>query len=129
MASRFRSLLGSFGIRLLVPLFLMVAIVLALHTFLNFRSTQDQLTSLISAGVQRNSGLVRRATHDGMLLNQLDEVQALLERMVESPGMLAIRVYDKQGQIVLSASPDEIGEAARLEETPCLSCHRCSVCR
>jgi two-component system NtrC family sensor kinase len=123
MASRFRSLLGSFGIRLLVPLFLTVAIVLALHTFLNFRSTQDQLTSLISAGVERNSGLVRRATHDGMLLNQLDEVQALLERMVESPGMLAIRVYDKQGQIVLSASPEEIGEAARLEETPCLSCH------
>lgn len=127
MASRFRSLLGSFGIRLLVPLFLTVAIVLALHTFLNFRSTQGQLTSLISAGVQRNSGLVRRATHDGMLLNQLDEVQALLERMVESPGMLAIRVYDKEGQIVLSASPEEIGEAAQLEETPCLSCHGAGI--
>ncbi|MDH3523106.1 MAG: ATP-binding protein [Acidobacteriota bacterium] len=123
MASRFRSLLGSFGIRLLVPLFLTVAVVLALHTFLNFRSAQDQLTSLISSGVKRNSGLVRRATHDGMLLNQLDEVQALLERMAEGPEILAIRVYDKEGRIVLSASPDEIGLAAQLEDTPCLSCH------
>ncbi len=127
MASRLRSLLGSFGVRLWLSVFLTVAVVLALHTFLNFRSTQEQLTSLISAGERRNGGLIRRATHDGMLLNQLDEVQTLLERMAEGPEVLAIRVYDKQGRVVLSAAPHEIGEGARLEETPCDSCHGIGV--
>jgi len=123
MASRFRSLLGSLGVRVLVPLSLTFATVLALHAFLSFRSTQDQLTGLISAEASRNSGLIRRATHDGMLLNQLDQVQDLLQRMAEDPEVLAIRVYDKQGQVVLSSLPDEIGQETRLEQAPCRGCH------
>ena len=58
-----------------------------------------------------------------MLLNQLDEVQALLERMGEAPEVLAIRVYDKKGKVVLSSLPEEIGYEVLLEETPCLDCH------
>jgi two-component system NtrC family sensor kinase len=123
MGRRLRLLLDSLGIRLLLALSVTVAAVLAVHAFMSFRSAQSQLTQVISGSVRRSSDLIRRATHDGMLLNQLDEVQALLERMAEGPDVDAIRVYDKRGTIVLSARPGEIGSGATLEETPCLGCH------
>jgi len=123
MGRRVRVLLDSLGIRLLLALSITVAAVLAVHAIISFRFAQNQLTEVVSGNARRNSDLIRRATHDGMLLNQLDEVQALLERMAEGPEVYAIRVYDKRGTIVLSAHPDEIGSHATLEETPCLGCH------
>jgi len=123
MRRRVRVLLDSLGIRLLVALSITVAAVLAVHAVINFRIGQGQLTEAVSSSARRNSDLIRRATHDGMLLNQLDEVQALLERMAEGPEVYAIRVFDKRGTIVLSARPAELGSQATLEETPCLGCH------
>jgi len=123
MRRRVRVLLDSLGIRLLVALSITVAAVLAVHAFISFRIGQGQLTEAVSSSARRNSDLIRRATHDGMLLNQLDEVQALLERMAEGPEVHAIRVFDKHGTIVLSAHPAELGTQATLEETPCLGCH------
>jgi len=123
MWRRMRVLLDSLGVRLLLALSVTVAAVLALHAVMSFRVAQGQLTEVVSSSVRRSSDLIRRATHDGMLLNQLDEVQALLERMAEGPEVYAIRVYDKRGTIVLSARPGEIGTHATLEETPCLGCH------
>lgn len=127
MGRRLRLWLDSLGVRLLLALSITVAVVLAVHSALSFRSARDQLTEVISGSVRRSSGLIQRATHDGMLLNQLDQVQALLERMGKAPEVFAIRVYDKRGAIVLSAHPGEIGTSATLKETPCLGCHGAGV--
>lgn len=127
MERRWRAWRNSIGVRLLLALSITVAGVLTIHAALTFRFARTQMTEVISADVRRSSGLIQRATHDGMLLNQLTEVQALLERMADGPEVLAIRVFDKRGAIVLSAHPQEIGSTARLEETPCLGCHGAGV--
>jgi two-component system NtrC family sensor kinase len=123
MIRRLTTLFRSLEIRLLVPLSLTIGAVLAVFAVLSFRSTHDHFMQLVYSEAERSSGLIRMATHDGMLLNKLDEVQATIERLAEQPELAAIRVYDKEGAIVLSADPRENGQMIDLASDTCRSCH------
>ncbi len=123
MCEKFRTILHSLGFRLVLPLVLTVAAVLTVHTLLSFRSTKEHFLGLVRADANRCSGLIKRATHDGMLLNLKEEVQASIERLAEEPEVAAIRIYDKDGAIVISAHPREIGSAIELDSDTCRSCH------
>lgn len=118
-----RRLLDSLAFRLLIALAATVAVVLSLHAAIGFQSTRKQLETSIRTQARLSSDLVRRATYDGMLLNQLDEVESVLARMAAAPEVHAIRVYDKEGRVALSADPTEIGVASELGRSPCSSCH------
>ncbi|MFH1268566.1 MAG: ATP-binding protein [Planctomycetota bacterium] len=113
----------SLGSRLLVPLLLTVAVVLAVHAVFSFRSTKDHFLRFVRADIERYSGLIKRATHDGMLLNRKEDVQGMIERLAEGPEIAAIRVYDKEGVIVMSAQKDEIAQWIRPNSETCVSCH------
>lgn len=113
----------SLGIRLLVPLFLTVGVVVAVYAVLSYDSTREHFTQLVREELQRSSALIQKATHDGMLLNRLGDVQTTIERLAEAPDLAAIRIYDKRGEIVISANKVEIGSAIGLDAQPCLSCH------
>ncbi len=124
MVARLKTLLSSLAARLLVPLFLTVGVVLTVHALVSFGSIKDHFLSLVGGEAQRSSSLIRRATHDGMLLNRLDEVQATIERLAEGPEVAAIRVYDKTGEVVLSSDRREIGFHIPVDADPCTRCHQ-----
>lgn len=113
----------SLGVRLLSCLFLTIVAVLAIHATLSFRAAKDDLLKFVRADVSRTSGLIKGATHDGMLLNRKSEVQATIERLAAEPEIAAIRVYDKRGAIVMSAQREEIGRWIEIDSETCRSCH------
>lgn len=123
MTAWIKARLSSLGWHLLLPLFLAIGGVLAAHALITFRSTKDRFHDFVRVEADRSSSLIRRATHDGMLLNRLDEVQSMIERIAEGPEIAVIRVYDKEGTVVLSSLPNEIGRCVPLAITPCASCH------
>ncbi len=123
MSHSIRALVSSLGIRLLIPLVLTVGIVLTVYAFLSFASTRDHFLESFQAAARRSSDLIRRATHDGMLLNRLDDVQATIERLAEGPDLAAIRVYDKEGAVALSSNHAELGLRVPLTSSPCAACH------
>lgn len=118
---------SSLEVRLLVPLILIVCTFLALHTWLSFSSTRSRYLDLVESGADRSSDLIRRATHDGMLLNRLDDVQATVERLAEGPDIAAIRIYDKDGRIVISSERSEIDRRTGVNASPCTRCHVADV--
>lgn len=123
MPTWFRARVSSLGFRLLVPLFLAIGAVLVVYAVLSFRSVKENFLDFVGGEAERSSELIRRATHDGMLLHRLDEVQVMIERLAEGPDLAAVRVYDKQGAVVLSSDAAEIGRTAELDAQRCSSCH------
>jgi two-component system NtrC family sensor kinase len=117
------ALTSSLEFRLLVPLVVIVCGILAVYSYLSFRASRDRFLELVGGHADRSSGLIRRATHDGMLLNRLDEVQVTIERLAEGTEVAAIRVYDKEGRIVLSSDRAEIGRRTAVDVPPCAICH------
>jgi two-component system NtrC family sensor kinase len=129
MGAKVNGLFQSLGFRLLVPLFVTVGTVLAVYAAISFRSTKDDFLRLVRADVERSSRLISRATHDGMLLNRKEEVQAMIQRLAEAPDIAAIRIYDKHGTIAMSARKEEIGARIALDSQTCRSCHRNGIRR
>lgn len=127
MRAGLRGLFTSLGVRLLIPLLLIVGAVLTLYALFSFRTTKEQFLHLVGGEADRSSGLILRATHDGMLLNRLDEVQAMIERLAAGGDVAAIRVYDKEGEVVLSSDRAELGSRAALEDPPCAGCHEAAA--
>lgn len=119
MMARFSSL----GVRLVVPMSLIIGGVLAAHALISFRSNQERFLRLAVDEAERASGLIRRATHDGMLLNRLGEVQSTIERITTGTEVAAIRVYDRAGAVVLSSQRGEIGQRLPAETGKCTACH------
>ncbi|MEI8372520.1 MAG: ATP-binding protein [Planctomycetota bacterium] len=114
----------SLGFRLLVPLFLAVGGVLACYAAISFQSTKDHFLRLVRGDVERTSGIIKRATHDAMLTNRKDDVQATISRLAETPDIAAIRIYDKTGRIVMSAHAEEIGQRIMADTETCRACHQ-----
>jgi two-component system, NtrC family, sensor kinase len=123
MAHKLKTLIQSLGFRLLVPLVVTVGAVLTVHAMISFRSTKEDFLRFVRADVDRSSELIRQATHDGMLLNRKDEVQATIERLARGPEIAAIRVYDKEGYVAMSAHSEEIGRRIERDSDTCVSCH------
>jgi two-component system NtrC family sensor kinase len=123
MGERPVSIFHSLGFRLLAPLFVTVGAVLAVHAVVSFASIKEHFLRLVEADVDRSSALIKRATHDGMLLDRKEEVQAAIMRLAEAPEIATIRVYDKNGFIVMSAVKKEIGRRIELDSETCRSCH------
>jgi len=123
VSDRLNTIVQSLGFRLLVPLFLSVGVVLAIHAMISFDSTKEDFLTFVRADLDRTSRLVMRATHDGMLLNRKPEVQATIDRLAAGPEIAAIRVYDKKGAIMMSAQPEEVGRQIGLASVTCTSCH------
>jgi two-component system NtrC family sensor kinase len=113
----------SLGFHLLLPLFITVVLVLAVHAVIGFRSTKDHFVRFVRTDIDRYSRLIKRATHDGMLLNRKDEVQGIIERLAQGSEIATIRVYNKVGEIMMSAERSEIGQHVELRSDTCLSCH------
>lgn len=122
--NRFGRLVNSLGFRLLVPIFLTVGLVLAVHAFAAFDAMKDHFLKFVEADIDRYSGLIKRATHDGMLLNNKADVQLMIERLTQGPELASIRVYDKEGVIMMSGDEGEIGQRKEMECETCSTCHR-----
>jgi two-component system, NtrC family, sensor kinase len=117
-------ILRSLGFRLLLPLFLAVGGVLVCYAVISFRSTEDHFLRLMRGNVERTSTMIKRATHDAMLANHKDDVQATISRLADTPDINAIRIYDKTGRIVMSARAEEIGTRVMADTETCLACHQ-----
>ena len=124
MATVLRSLRGSLSARLLVPLFVTTGLALALFAVLSLMSTREGFRELVREEAGRTASLVLSATHDGMLLNRKDLVQGTVERLVRNPKVTAIRIYDIDGRVALSARPGEVGQRVATTDPPCVVCHQ-----
>jgi hypothetical protein len=70
--------LRSVSARLLVGVFVTVGGALAGHALLSLRATEERFTEFVHADAERCGALVRKATHDAMLLNRKQDVQKAL---------------------------------------------------
>jgi two-component system NtrC family sensor kinase len=113
----------SLELRLLVPLATTIAVALALHAAIGYWGVREELRRFIKADLARSTSLIRSATHDGMLLNRLDEVQSRIESLGSSEGFTAIRVYAKDGRIALTADTGERGRVVPITSDECVVCH------
>jgi len=119
----FARMLSSLGVRLLIPLLLTVVFVFGAYSWVSVQRTSQRLVETIHANALQTADLVKRATQHGMMLNQKDAVHETIRLLAHTPGVIDIRIYDKQGTIIFSAREPEIGTQVDMHAEACVICH------
>lgn len=122
-SSGIQYLLSSLSFRLFALLFAVIAAVFAIYALVSINTASNLWEEYAYRCADRFCGLIQRSTHHGMLLNRKEDVHYTIQSITEQPGVESVRIYDKQGTIIYSALPADIGERVDLQAEACISCH------
>jgi len=117
------SVLSSLTVQLFGLLFGVIAVAFGVYALISVATIGENCQRTIHDCVERFSDLIQRSTHYGMLLNRKEDVHEIIRAIAAEPGVEGVRVYDKQGVIIFSARPSDIGHQVDLQAEACVSCH------
>jgi two-component system NtrC family sensor kinase len=99
------------------------AIFVALGIY-NVRTQREHMIGLSRKAADRVSALIRGATRDGMLRNELGQVDRILRSIGTAPGIDRIRILDREGKVHSSTDVRDVGRTIPDTEFQCKACHR-----
>jgi two-component system NtrC family sensor kinase len=118
-----KSLIRSLSLSLFIWVFGVIIVAFATYAVISIRSTSEKWHATVCACAERFSELIKHSTHYSMLLNRKEDVHYIIQEIAAQPGVDGVRVYDKNGTIMFSAEPEEIGRQVDLQAEACVSCH------
>jgi two-component system NtrC family sensor kinase len=118
-----RNISNSLAFRLFCLLLLVNALVFFSLTYFIIRANRQNVTQEIFLSAKRTNELLLRSMRQSMLLNRLEDVGQTIHDIGSGPGVAAIRIYNKKGEIVFSPNTQEVGQRADIKAEQCIVCH------
>jgi two-component system NtrC family sensor kinase len=114
-----------YGISAKLILLLSVAMVLAfsLLGYLNTRLHRQHLEATALVSAERVSDVIRRSTNYYMLRNDREGLYHSIATMADEPGMVRVRIFDREGRIGYSSDPAEVNHIVDRAAEACYGCH------
>lgn len=108
----------------LISLLLLVMLgIFGLLGYLNIRLHRQHLEAATLANAERVSDVIRRSTSYYMLRNNREGLYHAMATMADEPGMVRVRIFDREGNISYSSDPSEVGHAVDKSAEACYGCH------
>lgn len=107
---------------LIISAFLIAA--LAIYTYITVTNLEQYLTSCRLQSANNMSDIVKKATRYSMLLNRREDVHQIIKMIGTEHGVEGIRVYNKQGTIILSTDTTEMMQQVDMKSQACIMCHQ-----
>lgn len=113
------------SLRFKVAVYLVVALSLAvfLFTYMVVRNSREQLLQQAISHAAQLSEVVIKSTRFAMLQNQPHHVDRIISDVGAQLDIDRVRILSKDGTVVHSSEPDEIGRLIDQEAESCLACH------
>jgi len=100
-----------------------MVIIFALLGYLNVRLHRQHLEQITLQSAERVSDVIRHSTTDYMLRNDREGLYRSIQTMASEPGMVKIRVFDKEGRITYTTDPAELNHVVDKRAEACYACH------
>jgi two-component system, NtrC family, sensor kinase len=108
----------------LISLLLLVMLgTFGLLGYLNIRLHRQHLEAATLASAERVSDVIKRSTSYYMLRNNREGLYHSIATMADEPGMVRVRIFDREGNISYSSDPSEVGHAVDKSAEACYGCH------
>jgi two-component system NtrC family sensor kinase len=108
----------------LISLLLLVMVgIFGLLGYLNIRLHRQHLEAATLASAERVSDVIKRSTSYYMLRNNREGLYHSIATMADEPGMVRVRIFDREGNISYSSDPSEVGHAVDKSAEACYGCH------
>ncbi len=100
-----------------------MVLIFALLGYLNVRLHRQHLEDAALVSAERVSDVIKHSTTDYMLRNDREGLHHTIETMANQPGMVKIRIIDKEGRINYTTDPAELNHIVDKSEEACYGCH------
>ena len=108
----------------LISLLLLVMLgIFGLLGYLNIRLHRQHLEAATLASAERVSDVIKRSTSYYMLRNNREGLYHSIATTADEPGMVRVRIFDREGNISYSSDPSEVGHAVDKSAEACYGCH------
>jgi len=120
---KLRSITSTLSFRLFLILSASILLLFAAYVAVSWRFQSLTLRQEITAEAYRSSDFIRQSLYTSMLGNERERTYAMIRLIGSEPGVEAIRIYNKQGEIKFSNEEREIGTTVDLQAEACYACH------
>jgi histidine kinase len=118
-----RRLSHSLSFKLSFSVGLITFIAVGAAAYVNIGQQRGQLQDRVEREAEGFVETVRRATHWSMLNNQRESLHRIINDVASQPDIKVVRVFNKDGQIMFSSDPAEIGRTVDMKAEACYACH------
>lgn len=84
---------------------------------------QDQHVADVMRNASQFSDTVKRSTHHAMLQNRWEDAFYIMDTIGQQPGVVRVRIFNKEGLILFSTNKAEKGTAVDTRAESCYACH------
>jgi two-component system, NtrC family, sensor kinase len=120
---RWKRLTHSLSAKLISLLLLVMTGIFALLGYLNIHLHRQHLEAATLTSAERVSDVIKRGTSYYMLRNDREGMYHAMATMADEPGMVRVRIFDKEGHISYSSDTGEIGHIVDKRAEACYGCH------
>lgn len=85
---------------------------------------QKHLVDSLTANGARLGDTIRSGLRFSMLLNSREELAEIVKNIGSQQDIASIRVYNKEGEVMFSGKPEEVGTWTNIREEACHACHQ-----
>ena len=111
----------NFRLVLFVSVFLLAAI--GLFSYMMTRIEHDELIGEVVNGSRRFSEGVKRSTRYAMLKFDREAMHQILEQVGQQENVERVRIFNKEGDVIISTHLEEIGHRVDKQAEACYGCH------
>lgn len=113
----------SLSAKLISLLVLVMLVIFALLGYLTTQLQRQHLEAATLASAERVSDVIKRSTSYYMMRNDREGLYHAMATMADEPGMVRVRIFDREGRISYSSTPLEISRAVDKNAEACYGCH------
>src|ERR1039458_10837034 len=99
------------GTKLIVLLLGAMLVIFAFLGYLTIRLQRQHLEAATLLSAERITDIIRRNTSDYMLRNDREGLHHAISAMASEPGVIRLRVFDRQGHLSYCTDPSEINRS------------------
>src|SRR3974390_888746 len=111
------------GTKLIGLLLGAMILIFALLGYLTVRLHRHHLEAATLLSAERISDVIKRSTTFYMLRNDREGLYHAMTTMADEPGVIKVRVFDREGRVSYSTDPAEISRVVDKDAEACYGCH------
>lgn len=120
---RWRDISNSVSGKLLLLLSITLLVTFAVLGYVNVRLHRKHLEAQILTSAESMSDVIKRSTSSYMMRNDRNGLYDMMSTMADEPGVVRLRIFNKEGRISFSTEPQEVETYVDKRAEACYGCH------
>ena len=97
--------------------------IITIFAYLMLQAQRRQLLAEVERSANQLSETIKSSTHYDMLLNRSESVHRIINTIGAQEGIEKVRIFNKEGRIIRSTDPGDIGQMVDQHTEACDMCH------